>query len=173
MAHEHCVIDGDGHFVINSVTREISNNSGKLTVIQYDHNSERFTFEVPQIVDGHDMSLCNSVQVHYLNIGTASELTAGVYDVNDLQLDSERGIVVCSWLVSGGATQHVGKLSFVLRFACVSGDSLDYAWNTTINSDITVAKSLYNTPVVAESYSDIIAGLEQRVAALEQIIAGR
>ena len=73
--HEHPVIDADKHYIIDPITRAVTNaTSKKNTLIQNDHNSERFTFEIPKLVDGHDMTLCNSVQIHYINIesGTSS-----------------------------------------------------------------------------------------------------
>ena len=67
MAHIHSIYDCDTHFVIDPVTREIKNESEKTVIVQNDHNSERFSFELPKTIEGHDMSLCNVVQVHYLN----------------------------------------------------------------------------------------------------------
>ena len=66
--HEHPVVDSDQRYVIDPATRNISNVSGKNSIVQYDHDSEQFTFEIPRFVDGHDMSLCNATKVHYLNI---------------------------------------------------------------------------------------------------------
>lgn len=71
MPHTHPVIDNDLHFSINTLTREISNGSKKVKLMQGDHASEIFTFEIPRYVDGHDMSLCNKIAVHYINVGTA------------------------------------------------------------------------------------------------------
>ena len=68
MSHIHSVYDGDTHFKIDPVTRQIENTSGKVILMQNDHNSERFTFEIPRTIDGHDMSQCNAVEVHYINI---------------------------------------------------------------------------------------------------------
>jgi len=60
MAHIHPVYDTDSHFTINPITREIKNESStKTRLIQYDHNSERFSFDMPKTVEGHDMTLCN------------------------------------------------------------------------------------------------------------------
>ena len=67
MSHEHVVTDSDGIFSIDSRTRVIKNESGKECVVQYDHNSERFTFILPRIIEGHDMLLCNYVEVNYVN----------------------------------------------------------------------------------------------------------
>lgn len=66
MAHKHSVYDTDPHFAIDPITRAITNQSTtKTQLMQYDHNSERFTFEIPRLVDGHDMKLCDKIEIHY------------------------------------------------------------------------------------------------------------
>ena len=84
--HKHPVYDTDLHLLIDPITREITNESGKTVIMQYDHNSERFTFEIPRYVDGHDMSLCNVVEFHYINTDANDKTiqNADVYQVDDL-----------------------------------------------------------------------------------------
>ena len=86
--HKHPVYDTDLHLIIDPSNRSIKNESGKTVLMQNDHNSERFTFEIPRYVDGHDMSLCNVVEVHYNNIDSSdkSVQNAGIYPVLDLQV---------------------------------------------------------------------------------------
>lgn len=171
MSHKHSIYDSDSHFSINPTTRVIKNeSSSKTTLIQYDHNSERFTFEMPRYIEGHDMSLCNVVQVHYLNIdSTTKEQSEDAYDVVDLQLSPEdESIVICSWLISQNATKYVGSLNFVLRLSCVTDGVIEYAWNTAVYSQISVSTGIYNTDTIAEDYSDIIASWTARIEALEQ-----
>ena len=55
MAHLHEVRDTDKHFVIDPTTRAITNNSGKNVLMQGDHNSEIYTFEIPKMVEGHEL----------------------------------------------------------------------------------------------------------------------
>lgn len=173
MAHKHSVYDTDLHFKIDSLTRGITNLSkDKTVIVQHDHNSERFTFEIPRYVDGHDMSLCNAVQVHYLNIEAAKKdnKNAGIYEVEDLQISPDSDdVVVLSWLISGNATKYVGSLNFVIRFCCVAEDgTVEYAWNTAVFSGISVSTGICNTDVVIEDYSDVFFDWEARVAALER-----
>lgn len=170
MAHIHSVYDTDTHFTIDADTREISTASGNSMLMQHDHNSERFTFEIPRMIDGHDMSLCNLVQVHYLNIDSATrDQNKGVYKIDDLQIspDSE-DTVIGSWLISNNATQYVGSLNFIVRFACIADDgTVDYAWNTAIYTALSVGKGIDNTEEIAEQYADILAQWEARISALE------
>lgn len=170
MAHKHSVYDTDTHFQIDGVTRSVRNvSSTKTMLVQHDHNSERFTFEIPRRVDGHDMSACNVVQVHYNNIdsGMVGQQYSGIYEVNDLQISPDSNdVVICSWLVSANATQYVGQLPFILRFACVSTDgTIEYAWNTAIHSGVSVVSGICNSEVVAEEYADILEQWKQELIA--------
>lgn len=166
MSHSKGIYDTDLHFVIDPVTRTIRNESGKVTIIQYDHNSERFTFEIPRYIDGHDMSECNRVEVHYNNIATG-QTNRGLYEVTDLQVSPEDSrYVICSWLISQNATRLVGRLAFVVRFACVTldeeeGGEDDYAWNTSPYGDIKIVSGIYNTEEVVYEYADVLMQWKQ------------
>lgn len=160
MGHAHSVYDTDRHFSIDPISRVITNEfSTKNTVVQNDHNSERFTFELPRYIEGHDMSICDRVEVHYININSATkEENSGVYEIDDLQISPEdSSVVICSWLVSQNATKHEGITSFLLRFACTTDGELDYVWNTAIYSEINVSKGIYNSGTVVYDYADILA----------------
>lgn len=168
MAHLHSVYDGDTHFKISPVTRKIENTTGKVVLMQNDHNSERFTFEIPRYIDGHDMSLCNRVEVHYNNIDAKTkDASKNVYEVTDLQVSpNSEEVVICSWLISGNATRYAGSLNFVLRYACLTEAVIDYQWFTDIYKEITVSESISNTATVATDNADILA---QWKAELEEL----
>lgn len=58
MSHNHPILDNDPHFKIDKETRMIKDQSQTASILmQGDHNSERYTFEMPRYIDGHDMSL--------------------------------------------------------------------------------------------------------------------
>lgn len=158
MAHLHNIVDTDPHFTIDATTRNISSQStDKIIIIQSDHNSERFTFEMERYVDGHDMLTCNKVQVHYINIGDSNRRKVGMYDVTDLQLKpDDENTIMCSWLVSQNATSLVGALTFVIRFACTNGGKAEYVWNTAVYSGISVATGIDNSEIIVEQYADIL-----------------
>lgn len=172
MSHIHDVIDTDKHFVINPITRAVSNSAETKNILfQYDHNSERFTFELPRIIDGHDMTKCNSVQIHYVNVDAKTKATyEGLYNVGDVIVpDDNPELIIFSWLVSRNATQYVGNLTFIIRFACVSEDgTLDYVWNTAINSNINIASGINNAEDIEIGYADILAELIVRINNIEQ-----
>lgn len=159
MAHAHSVYDCDTHFKIDPITRNITNvGSGKTTVLQYDHNSERFTFELPRYVEGHDMMGCNRVEVHYINIDSQTKQESkGLYEVQDLQTSPESDdVVICSWLISGKATKYAGSLVFLVRFACILDGNVEYSWNTAIYSNIRVSSGIYNSEEIIAPYPDVL-----------------
>lgn len=158
MAHVHSIYDTDKHFKIDPITRNITTESPKMTLMQYDHNSERFTFEIPRFIEGHDMSLSDSVRIHYINIGaTSTDRQSGVYEVHDVQISpNSDDMVIFSWLVSRNCTQFNGTLNFAIRFNCMTNEELDYSWGTGIFSGIKVSNGLDNSEVVIDSYVDIL-----------------
>lgn len=156
MAHNHAVYDCDTRFIINPTTRQIRNDSSRKTVlIQHDHNSERFTFELPKMVEGHDMSLCNKVEVHYLNVAAKGEdKVSGLYTVNDLHEDGDN--VVCSWLISQNATQLVGVLNFIVAFSCIEDGVTTYAWHTAVFGGISISDGINAGDTFEADYVDVI-----------------
>lgn len=173
MSHIHDIYDSDNNFIIDSISRSIKNNStSKTTVMQFDHNSERFTFEIPRYIEGHDMMDCNRVEVHYLNIEASTKKeNEGIYLVDDLQIsEDDENKLTCSWLIGQNATMLVGSLNFLLRFVCLTDDVIDYVWNTSIHSSIYVSKGIYNSEIVAEQYIDLIRAWENRLEVVENSI---
>jgi hypothetical protein len=105
------------------------------------------------------MSLCNSVQVHFLNVNPQTkEKRDGFYVVDDLQISPEdENVVICSWLIAKSATQLEGKLNFLIRFSCVADDgTIEFVWNTAIYTDIAVSSGIYNGDADDEEYIDIL-----------------
>lgn len=154
MVHAHPIADTDVRFVIDPITRNVTNMSKKTVLMQYDHNSERFTFELPRFVEGHDMMLCNRVEIHYINVrGKSKEKTSGVYEVRDMQVvpaEDDSELATFTWLVSENATTYAGSLSFLVLFACVEdGDSV-YRWSTGINTSIIISAGMDNSEAIEE-----------------------
>ena len=175
MAHEHPVLDTDVHFRIDPITRKIQNRSGKAALTKGDHNSERFTFDIPRLgADGHDLSLCNVVEVHYTNTNSEdrSITSKDLYTVKDLHISQDDdSIVVFSWLIHRNATRYAGTLDFSVKFKCVSdgGDGVEeFGWGTPIFTGISVADSIDNNGAVEMEHSDALAALAVRVAELSR-----
>lgn len=155
----HSVFDGDAHFKIDVITRKFTQeNDTKVMLMQYDHNSERFTFEIPRMIEGHDVMDCNKVEVHYINVdGKTNESVNGLYEVDDLQISEEdENIAVFSWLISSNATTLVGSLNFLIRFACSEDGVITYAWNTEVYKKYHITAGINNSNVIAYQYADVL-----------------
>lgn len=168
MTHTHReedVRDTDPLFKIDPITRLILNKSNKTILMQNDHNSERFTFEIPKYVEGHDMSLCDRVQIHYQNVGqTKAETIEGIYDVTDLTVNVDsNNVVTFSWLISGNVTKYAGALKFVVNFACTNNGEVKYSWDTEIYSDITIKATIHNSDVMVLEYADVLEEWKERL----------
>ena len=165
MSHLHSVYDNDTHFSINPTTRAITNATAKSKLVQFDHNSERFTFEIPRFVEGHDMTLCDKVEIHYINVSADNkEKSNDVYLVDDMQASpADDSVAIFSWLISANATKYAGILSFLIKFECLDGETVEYAWNTDIFNDITIASGMDNGESVIAEYSDVLEAWRQEV----------
>lgn len=158
MAHIHDVKSSDFHFILNPITRSFSNvNEAKNLIAQGDHYSERFTFEMPRYVEGHDMLTCNKVEIHYINVNTTTRESVGdVYIVDDMQAKDDGNDITFSWLLSRNATKYDGKLNFMVKFKCISDVEVDYQWSSLIYQKIQVGASYDNSESVIEIYSDVL-----------------
>lgn len=172
MSHIHEVRDSDRHFLIDPITRQIINQQiDKIKLVQLDHNSEIFTFELPRYIEGHDMATCNRVEVHFVNTSSTSrEFKDDVYEVNDLQVPKDDlNVVLFTWKISQNATLYAGTLEFSIRLSCITSE-IDYAWNTEIFSGIKISRSLNNSAAVVERYSDVLEEWEKRLGIEESHI---
>lgn len=151
MALKHNVRDMDKHFVVNAATRKIvKETDAKVHLMQYDHNSEVFTFEVPLEIENHDMSLCDVIQVHYENTSTGTSSSVrrtyrGVHEIKKEDINVEEDVITFSWLISDNATTFAGILKFQLKFICY--DDADagiegYKWHSDVNEDISIKAGL-------------------------------
>ena len=173
---DHAVTDKDGqHFVIDAITRQITNNTGKVVLTKLDHNSECFTFEIPGEIEGHDMSDCNVVEVHYINIDSSTRAqNADVYMVEDFVVNEKKGTF--SWIVSRSATRYVGTLNFAVHFACYpeTEEGVDksstplYSWRTGVFSGITIIDSVFSAEQAISDYSDILQSWWNKIASTHE-----
>lgn len=155
MTHLHSIYDIDQHFIIDPITRKMTNDSGKVVLMQTDHNSERFTFELPRYIDGHDMSLTDKVEIHFLNLETAlpKRKASSIYPVQDLQVSPDaEDVVIFSWLISGASTQYAGTLTFMVRFVCydeTNPTEIVYQYWTDMFKQITIMSTTNNSGSIA------------------------
>lgn len=167
-AHTHPVPDTDTYFIIDPITRRIENTTRKKNVImQYDHNSERFTFELPRYIDGHDMLECTSVTVNVDNIETVEtdgievtepRVNSDAPDMTDLRQHPDNpDKVISSWLISRNSTQLAGILSFHIEYKCVdSNGNVVYEWGTDTYDEIEIKARKKNGETVVTEYADLL-----------------
>lgn len=159
--HRHPIYDDDPHFIINPITRKIRyEQGGQLPVlVQGDHNSEVYTFEIPRYIDRHDMMLCDVLQIHYINIEANNNMNrnSGIYEIKDMQVSpDDENICVFSWTISANATAFIGALSFSIRLACSEASKLTYVWNSSPYNSIPVSETYNNSTLVVEQYADVL-----------------
>lgn len=168
-AHEHPVVDTDKRFTIDPTTGAISTTSTKLVLRQHSKRSEKITIEIPKVVEGHDMSVCDLAEIHYQNISAENKgnKSIGVCEIRELNVDGEN--VVISWLVDDEATYYAGGLIFAVHYICYGEDGkVAYNLPTLSYSGITVGETVWNSETIAKTYPDIIAEFEARIAVLEK-----
>ncbi len=163
------IIDDDKSFGIDVGTRDITySGEGKIRLIQGDHNSERITFSMNRYVEQYDMSQCDKVEIHYINISSSGkERSEGVYTVADVEINpTSENEIVFSWLVSVNATRYAGSVNFLILFRNVDAEgNVTYSWSTALNKEIIIGEGMNCGDDFEEAYSDILAQWEKKVAA--------
>lgn len=169
MGHEHIVKDSDAHFKIDPTTMAISCSSAVKALKKGDHASEIYSFSMPRYIEGHDMSLCNKVEIHYNNAkydrDSRTTITNKSFcEANDFGISADdENVVTWSWQITGDATQLDGTLGFCIRFACLSGETIDYQKFSATYNSIQVGDTIYNTEHVALEYADILEAWRQEL----------
>lgn len=166
MVHLHEVRDNDTHYIIDPFTMEITNaKNAKNKLMQGDHNSEILTFEIPKTIEGHDMTLCDKVELHFINRkADRTQESTGVYVIKDLHIDeNETETLVFSVTLDGQATKYEGRLWIRILFACTSEGVYTYKKWTDVFSDIKVGEGFENTTGVIEEYSDLLLQWKQEL----------
>lgn len=175
MSHSHSIYDTDKHFIIDPISRSITVLSEKLTLIQYDHNCERYTFEIPRMIEGHDMSECSTVEIHFDNISKDRKtVNHDFYTVVDLTVsEDDSSVVIFSWLISEAATQLVGKLRFSIHFECFDSDGVrTYGLNTSYFDKVIISDGVSNTENLIVEHSDFVARMETLAEQNKETIEG-
>ena len=172
MAHEHEVIDATTDFILDD---NLNITAVEVTALKRgDHKSHLNKFTMPRYFEGHDMSLCNKVEVHYNNIktdkSTRETTTNSSFDEvkNFRVLEEGENKIAFEWLVQGDATDLDGTLNFCILFACMDGDIYEYKKFSGTYVGLSVDDSIYNTEEVERLYADVLAAwkieLEAKIA---------
>lgn len=158
--HTHPVTDSDTYFIIDPITKKITNTANRKNILmQFDHNSEVFTFELPRYVEGHDMLLCDTVYIHWNNIdGKTAEENADTHEATNFQVNPENeDTVICTWKIKKQSTLLAGILSFLLEYVCHDEEGNEvYSWHSDFYDDIEIRKGRDNGNAIAIEYSDLL-----------------
>lgn len=180
MAHDHIFVDDDNRFVIDGLTRQLTNVTGnKPAVMQFDHNSETLTFQMPRNVEGHDMLKCDRIEIHYTNAGKGTSAStrptaASIDTIKDLATSPEdENLLTFSWTIGRNATQYAGTLTFQFKFIC-NGETENslpaFVWHSGQYSFVEVLASLNITDEIIEAYPDVLASLSAKVDEFDKTI---
>lgn len=185
--HTHDVtalVDDDIHFIVDPITREITYDSETpLVIMQKDNNSEKITFEVPRIVDGHDMASSNEIEVHFTNTGVEGESKSyrKIPSTDVKEKNTDPSTLELVWTIPDEATLFVGQLYFALKFRCTetsvqekedeNGNPFEveitkntYVWNTKRYPGIPIIEGLDNEEAVQVDSYDHIANQFSTIA---------
>lgn len=160
--HIDLIVDEDPKCVIDTETRNITSNSPKNTIIQFDHNSERVGFKMKRHIDGHDMYETDRVIINYIN-----GVNTGSYMVDDMTIDEEDDTISFTWLISGNSTKNAGSLAFSISFRCFDDNgAITYNWSTKPCNIFTILSGIEENPeeIPDEAY-DYFAKLESEILA--------
>lgn len=158
----HEVIDDDTHFIIDPVTRTITNpDSADIVLMQHDHNSEIFTFEIPKVIEGHDILTTSAmVQIHFRNISLDGKESSSGLSMASPRYSNEYDngeTVLFSWSIPKEATMYNGILAFAIRIACTDNFVIQYDWHTEIFAGIPVLETIDNSDSEAKVFEELLA----------------
>lgn len=164
MAHTHNVTGAAINFILDE-NLNITAASDPVSLKQGDHKSRLKTFVMPRYFEGHDMSLCNKVEVHYnnINVNKSTRATTTNKSFDEVQnfgvLADDENKIGFNWLVQGDATELSGKLEFCIRFACMEEEVIEYQKFSGIFAGLVVDENIYNTEELTKVYKDVFEAL--------------
>lgn len=141
MAKHKGIKDSGAYFVIDPVSRKIIvPHAHKSIGVVGDHNSEQITFECPQMIDGHDISQCESRYVTWINVN--GEVGHDRLDIAQVEQSAE-GIIHLTWTIRNGLTVAKGVVQFSVHFEDSNEDGTTlYRWSTATCKDCDILDSV-------------------------------
>lgn len=141
MAKHKGIKDSGAYFVIDPVSRKIIvPHAHKSIGVVGDHNSEQITFECPQMIDGHDISQCESRYVTWINVN--GEVGHDRLDIAQVEQSAE-GIIHLTWTIRNGLTVAKGVVQFSVHFEDSNEDGTTlYRWSTATCKDCDILDSI-------------------------------
>ena len=141
MAKHKGIKDSGAYFVIDPVSRKIIVPHAQKSIgVVGDHNSEQITFECPQMIDGHDISQCESRYVTWNNVN--GEVGHDRLDIAQVEQSAE-GTIHLTWTIRNGLTVAKGVVQFSVHFEDSNEDGTTlYRWSTATCKDCDILDSV-------------------------------
>ena len=131
MSKNHNIDDNNAPLLVDPAARKVTIPlTQRVFGAVGDHCSEQITFQIPNIIDGHDMPGCTRKYVSWRNV--EGELGHDELRLKKAKSDSS----LYSWTIRDVLTVAKGIVSFSLHFECYDdAGALLYRWSTTTCSD--------------------------------------
>ena len=141
MAKHKGIKDSGAYFVIDPVSRKITVPHAHRSIgVVGDHNSEQITFECPQMIDGHDISQCESRYVTWNNVN--GEVGHDRLDIAQVEQGAD-GMIYLTWTIRNGLTVAKGVVQFSVHFEDSNEDGATlYRWSTATCKDCDILDSV-------------------------------
>jgi hypothetical protein len=140
---------------LNSTTRTFEFPEGYNKVIAYegDINSQFITFEMPTTHEGHQLKNCAHKKVRWYNVGSGAEGTT--------ELLTNKDKTQLTWEVPPAVFTKAGQIQFSFTFYDIKDGQVYFSWNSAICSELSVAATLNNVGIPAETHSTFIPAKDE------------
>lgn len=144
MALHSTIKDTGAFFTIVPETREVKvPQTHKVIGVVGDHMAEQLTFEIPETIDGHDISGCARRYVVWKNVD--GELgTDQLVPLDESPEGAKEGMLYFAWTIRDKLAAVKGVVEFSLHFEDVSedGEHRLYHWGTTACKNCEILDSI-------------------------------
>lgn len=146
MANHSTVKDTGVFFTITPETREVKvPSTHKIIGVVGDHLAEQLTFEIPRIIDGHDIAGCSRRYVEWENVDGvpgADSLTELTERPEGAQVD----MLYFTWTIRDLLAAAKGLVQFSVHFEDVDENGVRlYHWGTTNCKNCEILDSINHT----------------------------
>ena len=146
MANHSTVKDTGAFFTITPETREVRvPQTHKIIGVVGDHLAEQLTFEIPRIIDGHDIAGCSRRYVEWENVD--GEIGADqLVELTELPEGAQEGMLYFTWTIRDKLAAAKGVVQFSIHFEDVDENGVRlYHWGTTNCKNCEILDSINHT----------------------------
>lgn len=154
----HIVIDSNRFITVPEQLKRLG--------VQYDHNIETVTFDMPRYWDGCDLAQM-TLYINYML--PSREPGSHLVDQDSITIDPVNpDILHFDWTISGHTTKAKGNLAFLVCAKTVddNGDE-ELHWNSELCSDCYISEGLEVTQAIIDRNADVINSLLVKMSIFE------